>query len=470
VKIPFIGPSYEARSLNANAQRAVNCYLEMDNKSPRAPAALHGTPGLILRQTLASGPIRGAITRNEVAYFVAGSDVYRVNSNYGAVLLGSIGTTTGPVSMAHNGTQVCIVDGVSGWLAVGATLTEIADVDFPDGVTRVTAVDGYFIATGMPNSEAFYINETPRSGRVWNGLDFASAEGSPDYTITCVGANRELWLFGEESVEVWVNTGNPDFPFERSSSAFIEKGCGAAGSAVAMDNSVFWLGSDKIVYRAQGYSAARVSTHAIEHALQGYTDLSDAVGMTYQIEGHTFYVLSFPTADHTWVFDAATGEWHEWLWRNPDTNTLHRHRASCLISFNGEVLAGDWETGEIYGLDLGAYTDASDPIQRIRSSQTLNDEGIRLFFASLQVDMETGVGLATGQGSAPLVMLRYSNDGGHTWSNERTATVGAAGEYGARAMFKRLGSGRERVWELSMTDPVKFAVFGAFAQVTKGEA
>jgi hypothetical protein len=474
MKIAFVGPTYQARSLNANAQRAVNCFLELDNTSQRAPVAMYGTPGLILRLTLPKSPIRGGLTMGPHAYVVAGNGVYRVKPDYSYVHLGNIGTSTGRVSMASNGTEVCIVDGGSGYLATKSDFNQIEDEDFPSGAAQVTVVDGYFIVTGVANSEAFYINESPRDGTTWNGTDFASAEGSPDYTIGCVSSHRELWLFGSDTAEVWLNTGNADFPFERASSSFVERGCGAAFTICAMDNTVYWLGAQKdgvgIVFKAEGYTPVRISNHAMEKALSGYSTLSDAFAYTYELEGHHFYVLTFPTADATWVYDAATGEWHEWLWRNPGANTLHRHRSNCGFFFNGEMMVGDWESGKIYGLDFDTYTDNGDPIMRIRQTQTLAEEGKPLFFEELVVDIETGVGLATGQGSDPLLMLQYCNKGGTQFDTNptKTARLGGPGEYGIRVKFGPTGSALERTWRLSMTDPVKFALFGASARVAKG--
>ncbi len=472
-RIPFVGPAYQARSLNADTQRSINCYLEMDNASPRAPVALYGTPGTVLRFTLATGPVRAAIKQGVYSYWVAGNTVYRVDSAYAATTLGTISTSTGQIGISTNGTETLIVDGISGWIASGTTLTKIADVDFPNGVTRATYQDGYFIVTG-DGTQKFYINETPNTGTSWNGADFASAEGSPDNTVGVISDHRELWLFGDGSAEIWVNTGQADFQFERSGNTFIEHGCASAVTIAKLDNTVFWLGADDrgtgIVWRAEGYTPARISNHALEKAIQGYSTISDAFAFTYQQEGHGFYVLTFPTAGKTWVYDVATNEWHERAWRHPSTNELTRWRPNCHVFFNGQHLVGDFENGNVYSLDLDTYTDNGDPILRLRTAQTMNADSLRMFFASLQVDMETGVGLATGQGSSPLLMLRFSDDSGHTWSNIKTVSIGAVGEYGARAIFRRLGSGRNRVWEISMTDPCKFAMFGAFAKVTKGSS
>jgi hypothetical protein len=474
MKIPFVGPAYRAASLNANAQRAINCYLELDNASPRAPVALYGTPGMILRFTLGAGPVRGAIKQGSYAYFVSGNEVYRVSSSYSAALIGTIGTVTGPVGMASNGTEVLIVDGGGGWLATAGALAPITDPDFPSGVTQADCIGGIFVVTGNGTPQ-FYWCEEPNVGANWNGLDFASAEGAPDDTVGLKASHLELMLFGNESGEIWVLTGQADQPFERSGNTLMEVGVTAANTIAALDNTVFWLGQDAegagVVYKANGYTPVRISTHAMEREFQAYTTTSDAICFTYQQEGHSFYVLTFPTEGKTWVYDVATDQWHERAWRNPSTAALTRWRPNCHVFFNNEHLVGDFENGKVYALDLDTYTDAGDEILRLRATQCLDSkDGRRLFYEDMQVDMETGVGISTGQGSNPQLLMRYSNDSGHTWSNIKSKTMGAVGQYGARAKFGPSGAGRNRVWEISTTEPVKFAVIGAFSRFEVGES
>jgi hypothetical protein len=468
-RIPFVGPAYEARSLNVDSQRAINCYLEMDSASPRAPIALYGTPGTVLQFTLPTSPVRGCIADTTYSYWVAGSTVYKVSTGNTVTSLGTIGSYTGPVSMAFNGTQILLVDGVAGWLITAGVLTQITDVDFPSGVTRSTFQDGYFIVTGKSGSQQFWINEVAYEGTGWNGLDFASAEGSPDNTVGVISDHRELWLFGSNSAEVWVNTGNSDFPFQRSGNTFIEHGCAAAATVAKADNTVWWLGTDDrgsgIVWRADGYTPMRVSTHSIEKLLATCT-LSAASAFTYQQEGHIFYVLNLPEA--SLVYDAGTQQWHERAWMDPSTGVLSRWRQDCCVFFNNQHFVGDYETGKVCTLDLDINTDAGDAIKRLRSTISNENLQLRMFYEYLQVDMETGVGDASG--SDPQLMMRFSDDGGHTWSNLRTVSLGTVGQYNACAKFARLGSGRNRVFEVSMTDDAKFVVLGAVAEVEQGSA
>ena len=472
-KIPFVGQAYKARSTNADSQRAINCYVEMDQASPRAPTVLYGTPGTVLKLTLPTSPVRNGIHAGSFTWWISGSTVYRVDSAYNYLALGTIGTTSGELGIASNGNQILIVDGLGGWLinVSLSTLIQITDPQFPSGVSRATYQDGYFIVTG-DGTQKFYINENPYDGSNWNGLDFASAEGSPDNTVGVISDHRELWLFGSDSAEIWVNTGNADFPFQRSGNTFIEHGCAAAGTIAKADNTVFWLGSDDrgqgIVWRADGYTPMRISTHAIEYALGTYSTIADAYAFTYQQEGHIFYVLVFPAANKTWVYDCATQVWHERSWLNPLDGSLNRWRASCHVFANTKHLVGDFQTGKIYALELDVYTDNGDAILRLRSTAAQENTQLNLFYQYLQVDVESGVGTSTGQGVDPKIMLRYSSDGGHTWSNQKLGLVGKIGQYTRRCKFNRLGYGRNRVWEISMTDPVKFVVLDAVLEFEQG--
>jgi hypothetical protein len=469
-KIPFVGPAYSARSLNADAQRAVNCYLEMDNASPRAPVALYGTPGLDLELTLSDAPVRGSIRLANVMIVVAGSTVFSVAGGI-ATTLGTIDSSSGPVGLAANTTQVLVVDGVGGWIADATTLTAIADVDFPTGVTWAKYVSSYFVVGGDGSSQ-FYWNETPNDGTAWNGLDFASAEGNPDTIIGGEANQLELWLFGTASTEIFILTGDPDAPFQRQGNTFIETGAASASCIAKIDSTVFWLGQDErgngIVWRAQGYSPARISNHALEHAIQGYATTSDAIAFSYQQEGHGFYVLTFPAEGVTWVYDVSTNEWHERAsYSNFSQNQLTRWRAASYCFFENQHWVGDYLNGKLYTLNLDSNTEDGTPIKRLRATQCMDSPGgERMFYQALQIDMETGLGSSAG--SDPQLMLRYSNDGGHSWSDIKTKSLGKAGEYGRRVRFGPTGAGRNRVWEISMTDNAKFAVFGAYVVAQQG--
>jgi hypothetical protein len=467
---------------------------------------------------------------------VSGSEFYRVDANYAANKIGDV-TGTGPVSMTDNGTQIFIACNPDGFIYNTDTLAfaQITDPDFPGAVT-VGYLDGYFVFN-EPNSQRVWVTQL-LDGLSIDPLDFASAEGSPDGLVSLIIDHREAWLFGTNSVEVWYNSGDPLFPLTRIQGAYNEIGCIAPYSVAKMDNSVFWLGADArgqgIVYRANGYQGIRVSTHAVEFAIQGYANLSDAVGYTYQQDGHTFYVLNFTDADTTWVFDAATGGWHERAgFRNGD---FKRHRGNSHARFNGDPIIGDYENGKLYAFSLDVYADDGQTqkwLRRWRALPTGANDLKRTAHHTLQIDCETGVGLngidpfdppveittetsiwlntesgapnlvanlgtnvpqdintqndlytlgvvedpgltlvvdaPTVVGANPQIMLRWSDDGGHTWSGYRQSSMGRIGKYGFRVFFRALGMTvklRDRVYEISATDPVKIAIMGAELQLS----
>jgi hypothetical protein len=278
-----------------------------------------------------------------------------------------------------------------------------------------------------------------------------------------------LWVFGTDSVEVWYDSGAADFPLQRIQGAFNEIGCVSAYTIAKMDNGLFWLGTDArgqgIVYRANGYTGQRISTHAIEYAIAQYGNISDAIAYTYQQEGHAFYVLTFPSGNATWVYDVATQAWHERAGWNAGEFT--RHRSNCQCNFGGNIIVGDYENGNIYTLDLDVYADNGGVQKWLRSWRALpsgQNNLKRTAHHSLQLNVESGTGLNNGQGSNPQAMLRWSDDGGHTWSNEHWSPTGKIGAYYQRVFWRRLGMTlklRDRVYEVSGTDPVKVAIMGA---------
>jgi hypothetical protein len=471
MQTPILGASYVARSINAADNRMVNLFPEATPDNGQTAAFLNRAPGLEYLQSVGEGPIRALWahqTNGSDFYVVSGNEVYKMATMTGdPVLLGTV-SGTGPVSIADNGTQLFFACNPDSYIynEVTNVFQQITDPDFPGAVT-VGYLDGYFVFN-EPDSQRVWVTSL-LDGLSVDPLDFASSEGSPDGLVGLIVDHREAWLFGTDSVEVWYDAGLADFPLTRIQGAFNEIGCVAAFSIAKLDNGLFWLGTDArgqgIVYRANGYTGQRVSTHAIEYAIAQYSDISDAVAYTYQQEGHAFYVLTFPTGNATWVYDVATQAWHEragWL-----NGAFTRHRSNCQCNFLGNTVVGDFENGNIYKMSLDVYSDNGDTQKWLRSWRALptgTNNLKRTAHHSLQLNCESGVGLIDGQGSDPQAMLRWSDDGGHTWSNEHWSPMGKIGAYYQRVFWRRLGMTtklRDRVYEVSGTDPVKVAIMGA---------
>jgi hypothetical protein len=518
----------------------VNLFPEVVPEGGKQPAFLQRCPGLSLRATVGTGPIRGLWEHGAFSYVVSGNTFYRVNSSFSAVALGAV-SGTGPVSMADNGTQIMIAADPAGYIYNTSTdvFAQITDPDFP-GASVVDYLDGYFVFI-QPNSQRLWVTAL-LDGTSIDPLDFASAEGDPDNIVSMIVDHREVWVFGNNSTEVWYNAGLSDFPLVRIQGAFNELGCAARYTVAKMNNQVYWLGKDfrgqGIVYVANGYQGQRISTHAVEWQIQQYGNISGAVAYTYQQDGHSFYVLTFPSAGATWVYDAITGAWHERLaWENEQWAL---QRGQTQVFYNSENLVGDYENGNVYAYDLDVYSDNGAPQRWLRSWRALpttENTLRRTAQHSLQLDCETGVGLnlypayegedltaedgaillveyaqsdlTTESGSEltteandgyeyiatapnapdyyvdpvylgtssypaapgydPQVMLRWSDDGGHTWSNEHWKSMGKIGEFGYRTIWRRLGMTlkiRDRVYEISGTDPIKIAIMGAELQAS----
>ena len=473
MQTPILGASYVARSINAADNRLVNLFPEATADGGKTAGFFNRAPGLKFQQTIGTGPIRALWahqTNGSDFYVVSGTQFYKVTGLTATpTLLGTV-TGTGPVSIADNGTQMFLACNPDGFIynEVTNVFAQITDPDFTGAVT-VGYLDGYFVYN-EPNSQKVWVTEL-LDGTSINPLDFASAEGSPDGLVAVNIDHREAWLFGTDSIEVWYDAGQADFPLTRIQGAFNEIGCVAAFSIAKLDNALFWLGTDArgqgIVYRANGYTGVRVSTHAIEYAIAQYGNLSDAVAYTYQQEGHAFYVLTFPTGNATWVYDVSTQAWHERAGWDTPTGQFTRHRSNCQCNFGGNTIVGDYQNGNIYTLDLDVYADNGDIQKWLRSWRALPTGANNLKRTaqhSLQLDCESGTGLNTGQGSDPEIMLRWSDDGGHTWSNEHLSKMGKIGEYYRRVFWRRLGMTvklRDRVYEISQTDPVKAVIMGA---------
>jgi len=542
MKTPILGGTYVARSVNAADSRMVNLFPEVVPEGGKEPAFLQRAPGLKLLRTVGNGPIRGMWRIDQYGYIVSGDEVFRLDKGNNVQFLGNV-TGTGPVSMADNGFQLFIACNGPSFIynLTNGSFTQITDPDFPGAVT-VGYLDGYFVFN-EPDSQRIWVTAV-LDGSSIDPLDFASAEATPDRAVALLVDHKEVWIFGDNSIEVWYNSGAADYPLTPIQGAFNEVGCVAPYSVAKLDNGIFWLGADArgqgMVYRANGYQAVRISTHAVEWHIQRYGSLSDALAYTYQQDGHSFYVLIFPQANTTWVFDVATNLWHERAaWTN---GMFSRHRSNCQMSFNNKIMVGDYQNGNLYALDLEVFDDNGDVQRWLRSWRALpvsTNNLKRTAQHTLQLDLETGgldpsvvinlrqidtttgtefllaensdtlaaeepdpteyslvqedgdlilqedndpillegftftiiVGklvLQTGTLIAeqldPQVMLRWSDDGGHTWSNEHWRSVGKYGEWGYRTIWRRLGMTeklRDRVYEVSGTDPVKLSIMGA---------
>ncbi len=483
-KVKFIGGAYTARSVNVEAQRCINLYPEMDETGDgKEPAALYGTPGLTLHTTqpgaFANRAGGGYVTSTGRWFNVCGNKLNEIYEDGTVTNRGTLFTNVGPVYITDNGAtasiggdQLLITDGTYGYILNFTTnvFEQISDSDFPGGGT-CTFMNQFFLVS-KPGSREFFASDI-LNGLAWDALSFGVKESQPDPVIAIKSNGQYLWVWGSQSYEVWYGSDDQPFPFARVLGTVGNIGCASAASVIQMKGSMFWLGDGSegrgVVFMSDGNSAVRISTHAIEYYLAQQADLSTTIAWCYEREGHYFYALSLQTANRTLVYDLTTGIWHERAYLDPETGNFTRHRGISCVFYKGKNYVGDYSNGNIYLLDELAYTDNGNPLKRLRATSHTSEKNRRMTIDRLQVLIQSGVGTQTGQGVDPKLMLRVSKDFGHTWGPERTASMGKVGEYSKRAMWNLLGQGRDFVFEVSCSDPVKVVFIEALVAARMGD-
>ena len=475
MRLPIGGPTYTLPSIDINNQACLNMYPVSAGPTgdPEQGFALIPTVGRNSLVDTSTGVIRGMINVDDVIYVVSGNTVYKLTINdytqtATTTSVGTLSSSTGLVSMERNTTQILIVDGSStGYITTIATGTTaaIADADFTGGSSAVF-MDSYFIAN-TPNASTLQASAIS-DGTSWSALDFTTAEGKPDKVVGLAVDKRELWIFGERTIEMWYDAANPTgFPFSRRDGAFIDLGCAAARSILNFDNSLVWLDHRGYIVRAEGYAPKVISTEPVHAAIQSYTVISDAFAWSHADRGHLFYCITFPSANKTWCYDATTDMWHERGDLDEEEN-LQEDDISCCVRYKNLYLAGSTATSLVYVLKHDVYTYNGDPIRRLRRLGHQRLEHSRIDISSVRLVAQTGHALATGTGSDTQLMFRYSNDKGYTWSNELTTSFGQIGEYNDDIRFNRLGTARNWLFEFVIVEPISFALLDLTLEVSPG--
>jgi hypothetical protein len=402
----FLGGTYQGRATQADAERSINFYperVESRGGAAKSEWVLLSKPGFKVFSTLPASPVTALYSLNGRAFAVAGGTLYELASTGTATSRGAVGI--GTTQIAASQTQLLIVVAGSGFIfdLVLNTLSPITSAGWVQGATSPAYLDGYFICV-EPASQAFFISAI-NDGRSWDPLDFGDAEGQPGNVVALIADHRQLWFFCTDHTELYFDSGNANFPFTRLEGAFMQTGCGAAGSVVRCDNTIFWLSGDekgdRIVYRANGYSPERISNHSVEQFLQSYATISDVSAYSYQEGGHTFYRLDFPSAPSitntpnagaTWLYDVASGMWHERAFWNTQSATYQADLARTHCFCFSKHLVGDYASGNVYEQSMNYFTDAGNLIRRVRRAPDLANGGRYSFYSELRLLVQTGVG------------------------------------------------------------------------------
>jgi len=488
----FVGGTYQARSRVVSADRAVNLIpvtVEKDGADPAtvfysAPgkriyipdAAIFAPDPPISGQMFDDRPVRALFAQDGRAFAVVGGIFAEITPDAvgGPVTThGTVAVGPEPATISSNGQgghQLFITSGGEGYIfdLASDVFTPITAAGFPTYAVMGLFVDGYFLALEKDGIRFQYSDIF--DGLSWDPNDAAVRSLGSDNWLAAINLQRQVWLLGSVSSIAYYQSGAADEVFQPIPGAYMSFGIEAPFSAAELDNTGFWLGRNKdgagMVIKAQGSSPVRVSTDALEHLWRGYARRDDAIGYAYQEEGRTFYVLTFPTADATFVYDVSTGLWHERGRWSTARGEYGMDRSCCHCYAFGKHLVGDPEAGTIYEQSLAYHDDNLGPLRRMRRAPHIRQDGKTVFYSRFELDAETGIG--TDLSAAPVAMLRYSNDGGRTWSDERRASLGARGAFRTRVVWDRLGSARDRVFEVAIADAVPVTVVGASLEAHVG--
>ena len=480
-----------------------------------------GTYTVNLSQTLASGMLNSSTVGARFTASISGTTMTVTAVASGTIYLGQTiqgaGDTAGTIVSAFlTGT------GGTGTYTVSASQTIASETMYglnfsvlPNndgaftGANSVDIVDNYFVYNN-PGTQQW--GSSDLLSTISSSTSYAFKDGAPDKLVALIVDHREVYLMGEASSEVWTDVGAVPFPFQRIPGTSTQQGIVAQFSLVRLGNSFAYVSRNSRgqgqIMQMEGYIPKRISTHAVEATLANQY-ISDAISWTYQLEGHEIYVTSFPSLNLTWAYDSTTEMWHKWLY-TADDGSYQRHRGNCSAVFQGLVMVGDYENGKIYSLDKQNYTDNGQNIRRLRRAPHLVSDFQRQYFDELQIQFQPGVGttgLSAPNGdiyvglnyviypdatfligplqsfvigqqvsvttnittTLPQAMLRWSNDGGSTWSREYWVSIGQLGKYRNRAIWRRLGTARDRIFEVSITDPVNAVIISANLKASGGE-
>lgn len=439
--VRFGTESYRHRSARVSRQQMVNCYLETPPKANDKPPPVVSSFGIEEFATPGTA-IRGGTTIDGIPYVVSGTGLYRIGSTGVATLLGTV-TGAGPVDVMGEVENVLVTNSSAGWIYDGATVTQISDPDFP-GADRAQYLDGYAVV--IKDGEV-WINETSHDFQVWNALDFATPEAAPDTLLDEIVSNRLIYLGGVESIEIWENTGNADFPLERAAGGTVQMGIACARAFAKQSNRVFFYAIDGTISELQGTQAVPISTPAVAQAIEGYTDKS-CTTMAWTESSHPMVAWSF--AQGTWVYDLSTQLWHE---RKSTDHT--RWRPFFALRAYGETFVADYSSNKLGKLSPNVFTEWGEVLRAYCVSPS-----VRGPHSKLQLTFQSGVGLITGQGSDPQIMLHWSDDGGSNFGPEVWMPLGAIGQYRTLAGWSRLAAvnedaSRDRVYAFAISDPVR---------------
>lgn len=456
VPVAFGVHAYQTETTRFSNQLALNCFAELDEGGARSNVMVRQGEGLKSWGSAGSGPIRGGFYSQTLdsVFVLSGADLYSVTQGGSATLIGTTDAGSNPCLFIDGDDEIAMLADTTIWTYDGTTLSPVSDPDFL-GASSIDTLDEFLIYAKRNDRQ---INLSDQNDfRSYNALRFGTAARDTGDIIRVKVLGSQIFFFKERLTEIFFNAGLDTFPFQRRNDNVPQRGTTAKYSVVELDSTLYWFGDDHVAYRFNGAQPERISQAGVEEQFRkiaAESDIDNAIGLSWTGGGHKFYGLTFPTAGRTFVFDAKTRLWHERSSANID-----RWRPNTVFQAFGRWFAGDCESGNIYELDFDTYQDAGENVTREVIGAPVQSRPEELTIDRLEIDMDVGVG--PEDQTDPTVVLNVSKDGGRTWGQARTKSLGKQGEYQTRVVFHRLGQGREFQFRLRVTGNVKFAIVGA---------
>ncbi len=446
--VPFniVGGTHENRSRPISTQRTTNMYLQV-NEYGKEPTSLQSFPGQKLVSEVAETVDRNLHVMSEILYRVVDAVLYEVNSGGVHFPKGEI-TGSDRCIFANDGDNLVIIsDKVYVYTKSTDVLQENTNVNLV-GVISVTSINNQFIYTTPDLS----FMAQPGDPFDVSGLDAIGAESSPDKLVRDYAFNQTIYRFGTRTTEPWYNSGVGSPPIDRIEGQEFSVGLGAINSLTSTDRALYWLGDDKAVYRVAGGINERISDDGISNSIENMTTFDDAIGNAFTLQGQDFYMITFPSENQTYVINETLGK-QGWFNLSSTNQNLAYSGTSIIYVYNKTYVASN---GKLLTLELDEYTQNSDVMIRERitgaiTGEMLGIKGQRIKMSRLELFVEAGVGLMSGQGENPRLLIEISIDGGRSYAHSAWVELGSLGDHTQRCEMFQMVSGEGFVFRISMT-------------------
>lgn len=485
MKIDLLGGSYKDKYVQLNSQRTINWYINSSFSEQTEAAdtttgasreqgkerrSLRPLPALTLFASIAGTCGRGAFAINGRGFVVIDNLFYEVYNDSTTTLRGTLsasptGSTRKVWMGANNENQIMLADNTAGYIFNTSTnvFTQITDADFP-GAETLTDQDGYFI---VAKDGRVYWSDV-LAGLSWTGVNTYTPSYKADKVKAVVSLQESLYNFGESTLEVYFNNGTT---FARMNRTSMQYGVVGVATIQVIANTILFVsrydnGQPQVVQISPNNELTTISEPSIAYQLGKIKNLEDMYAWSFSSpDGHIFYVLTVPGADRTFVYDLTNKEWFEWQTFNgiqyDGTHIYGKCFANHQMFLGGSHFVTSNKDGNIYKLDFDAFTDNGNTIIRQRDTQIYHQEYKSITVHELEIDMNSGSGLLSGQGSEPRLMLQISKNGGKTFGQERMVRLSKHGDYDYRCKVRMLGAARNWVIRLKLSDPIDMSIIGA---------